>query len=362
MWWPDGGRASAFAAALRAAVRAQDFGATADAMRGGAPVDAHPSVDLAVVRFAPGAAPRWANVLFSREHPQGHVATFAERAGHAVGSVANVRFVADLQGPDRRSIAWLSGADWSTLPWRDLHGGFDAAAPRFVAPYPASLLKLMVAVGVALGVDAGRSAWPDALVPMIVDSDNDATDACVALLHRIDFVDALNRTLAAFDLRTLQLNRTTPAGGWRNGDGAGVGAIHMTAWDTVRLLWLLDAAAPPPPWLAPATPPLLSAASRAHLRALLERQRHDHVLSSGSLRGLPGHVAGLPDAPTFAHKTGSTENYASDAGIVRDGRTHYLVAVLTNLGSRYATAPPPAVTTWRLPALGAAVHALMNHG
>lgn len=343
------------AQALLAAVRAQDFGATPDALRGGAPVAAFPSLDLAVARFSPGAAPAWANVLFSREHAQGHVAAFHG----AAGAVANVRFVADVQDDQRVSAAWQPGADWSVLPWRDLHAGFDAAAPRFVTPYPASLLKLMVAVGVALGVDGGSCAWHDALDPMITLSDNDATNDCVALLHRIGGVAALNQRLAAFDLRTLQLNRTTPAGGWRNGDGAGVGAIHMTAWDTVRLLWLLDRDAPPPPWLRAGSAPLLSAPARDHLRGVLERQRLDHVLSSGSLRALPGYVPGLPDAPSFAHKTGSTENYASDAGIVKLGRCHYLVALLTNLGSRYAP-HAEAVTTWRVPALGATIHTLME--
>ena len=192
---------------------------------------------------------------------------------------------------------------------------------------------------------------------MITVSDNDATDACVALLHRTQVVDTLNRRLADLGLTTLQLHGTTPGGGWRNGDGAGVGQIHMTAWDTVRLLWLLDADAPPPPWLPPGTM-LLQPATRDHLRGVLARQQLDHILSSGSLRDVPGWVAGLPDAPVFAHKTGNTDNYASDGGIVRRGDTHYIVALLSSLGKRYAPHERCA-TTWRLPALGAAVHRLL---
>lgn len=92
---------------------------------------------------------------------------------------------------------------------------------------------------------------------------------------------------------------------------------------------------------------------------MLRRQQLDHVLSSGSLRDVPGWVPGLPDAPVFAHKTGNTQNYAADAGIVDSGRVHYLVAVLTNLGTRYAPHERCA-TTWRLPTLGAAVHRLME--
>jgi beta-lactamase class A len=93
------------------------------------------------------------------------------------------------------------------------------------------------------------------------------------------------------------------------------------------------------------------------LRAVLARQRLDEILSSGALRGLPGWVPGWPDAPRFAHKTGTTDNYASDAGIVApdpEGRGHCIVAVLTTLGRRFA-AHERAATTWRLPALGAAV-------
>ena len=92
---------------------------------------------------------------------------------------------------------------------------------------------------------------------------------------------------------------------------------------------------------------------------MLARQQLDEILSSGSHRGQPGWVAGLPDAPTFAHKTGSTDNYAADAGIVRSAGCHYIVALLSNLGQRYAPHESCA-TTWRLPALGAAVHQLME--
>ena len=342
---------SGLAQSLLQAVQAQDFGHTADAWRGGEPVDAFPSIDLAVVAFAPARPPRWANVLFSREYPQGVVAEI----GADAGAIGNVRFDADQRDDQLASVAWLPDADWSRLAWVPLHG---SGAHRFVAPYPASLLKLMIAVGVGMAVDAQRTPWPDALEAMIVRSDNDATDACVALLHRCGMVAALNQRFAQLGLHTLQLNGTRPDGGWRNADGAGVGQIHMTAWDTVRLLWLLDAQAPHAPWLPPGSV-LLQSATRDHLRAVLSRQQHDEILSSGALRGVPGWVAGLPDAPQFAHKHGATDNYASDAGIVRSARCHYLVAVLTNLGRRYAE-HERCTTTWRLPALGASLHRLME--
>ena len=39
-------------------------------------------------------------------------------------------------------------------------------------------------------------------------------------------------------------------GGWLNRDGAGVGHLQMTAWDTVRLLWLMLLAVPVSAFLA----------------------------------------------------------------------------------------------------------------
>ena len=342
---------------LRKAVLAQRFETTHDTLTG-APVEAFPSLDLALVVFAPGSsqngpAPRWGNVLFSRERPQGHVARIAPDAG----AVDDVLFLRDERDAAGTSWLWQPGARWAGHLFTPLAG---RGPKRFVAPYPASLLKLMVAVGVGLAVDAGRARWSAevlaALEAMITVSSNEATDELVALLHRADGIGPLHAAFARFGLATLRLEGTTPAGGWRNGDGSGVGMIHMTAWDTVRLLWLLDAEAPPPPW-ARAQAPLLQPATRERLRAVLERQQLSEILSSGKLRALPGWVEGIPARARFAHKTGTTENYASDAGIVRDGPVHYLVAVLTNLGSRYAP-HVDAATTWKLPALGAAVHRL----
>jgi len=352
------------ATALLAAVRAQGFGQTPDNWNRRAAVRHFPSIDLAVAAFKPGEATRWANVLFSREHPQGLAASIAQDAS----ALRQVRFDKDQTDARKDSVVWATRTQWSQLSWRSLHSQHDAGAVRFVAPYPASLLKLMVAVGVGLAVDGGLCAWPDALDPMITVSDNDATDTCVALLHRVGLLRAstapgfnghqpLNAHFAAHGLPTLQVNDTTARGGWRNGDGSGVGHIHMTAWDSMRLLWLLDAAAPPAPWLTTAQrqAPLLKPATRDRLREVLSRQQLDEILSSGSLRRLPGWVSGGPDAPAFAHKTGTTDNYAADAGIVSTPQAHYIVAVLTSLGQRYAPCGDCA-TTWRMPALGRAVY------
>jgi len=346
---------------LRRAVLAQDFGATPDPLAGGRALRHFPSIDLAVACFPAGGAPVFANVLFSRQHPQGLVAGLAAGAG----AVQGIRFLADQQDGQGRSIAWLPESDWSRLDWLPLQGG---GGPAVVAPYPASLLKLMVLVGLAWLIDQGRSRWDaplafdgrsravrDWALDMTAISCNTATSALVAHLHAIgairrdadgEFHNELHLLFhQRLGLPTLRLANTRPDGGWGNAAGAGVGQLQMTAWDTVRLLWWLDPAAPAAPWL-PAHAPRLSAESRGQVLRALEAQ---------TLRVLmPESLA----APTlhFAHKTGTTENYASDAGIVRGiapRRRHYLVAMLSNLGSRYGALEA------RLPALGAAIDAAL---
>jgi hypothetical protein len=387
------------AEALRQAVLAQGFEHTADGLRGGAPIEAFPSLDLAVAAFPQGGGrPFWANVLFSREHPQGLVAEIDPEAG----AVRNIAYLADQRDDAGNSIAWLPGADWSALDWQPLAG---CGPHRFVAPYPASLLKLMVLVGLARAIDAGQAAWTqpesfagrrrslaDWAFDMTAISCNESTSALVALLHRLGLLgpqrNALEQLFAELGLATLRFEGSKPDGGWGNAAGAGVGRIQMTAWDSLRLLWLLDPAAPPAPWLPAETPSLLSPLSRSWVLHALEQQALHEILSSGLLAGLDGWVPGLParlpgrwlrpdgsaragerefpgdlreatrsGALRFAHKTGTTENYAADAGIVRGcgtARRHYLIALTSNLGRRYAP-DPRAATTWRLPALGRAV-------
>jgi hypothetical protein len=292
------------------------------------------------------------------------------------------------------------------MTWQPLYGKGPLS---FVQPYPASLLKVMVLVGVARLVDAGRYDWPqpwaydgvsktiDAWADsMIVASNNDATSALVALLHAGGLIvrdgatehNQLHRLFAAWGLPTLRLADTRPDGGWRSADGAGVGHIHMTAWDTVRLLWLLLEEGAQAPWLGVDAAPLLSAASRQRCWRYLSEQGLHEVLSTTALAGAAGWRAGIParlperfigadgsvlvediDFPAdvraanaaatvhFAHKTGNTDNYTSDAGLVqslRPGGRRYLIAMLSNLGRRYR-ACEYSVTDYRVAALGAAI-------
>ncbi len=375
--------------------------ASADQNRGGAPIAHFPSIDLAVIAFAADGKATAANVLFSRDYPDGIQARFDARHG----AVNNIQYLADQTDKDTNSIAWAPHSDWKQMQWKVLAG----QGMRVVAPYPASLVKLMVLVGVARAIDAGAADWVDIWpfdgqrLPLVewadamtVVSSNEATTALVAFLHHVGMIvrtnereqrNDLNDLFASHGLHSLRLTNTKPDGGWRNGAGAGVGQLQMTAWDAARLLWLLDADAPPAPWLAAGTKPLLSAASSKRVRTILEEQGWHTILSSTLLAGLPGWQAGIPatlhprwikadgsalvdgsrfppdiwadTGVRFAHKTGSTENYLSDAGIVRGPNRHYLIAMLSNLGTRFA-AGPSCTTTWRVPALGAAIDALLS--
>jgi hypothetical protein len=397
---------TSLAAALLDAVRQANFDQLPDTLLGGQPGRHFPSLDVAVVAFPHDGEPVWANVLFSREHPQGVVADIGARAG----PVGNIRYLADMLDAQGNSVAWQPASDWRRMPWRTLWGDGPVSV---VAPYPGSLIKLMVAVGVARLVDAGQFSWdqpwtyanetrtPAAWTEsMLVASNNDATSAMVALLHAGGLLPSapgecnrMHELFAQFGLPTLRLANTRPDGGWRNADGAGVGQLQMTAWDSARLLWLLLDGYPKAPWLPDNHARLLSDPSRQRLWQWLDDQGLHCVLSSTNAAGVPGWQAGIPASLPqrwigpdgavrvddyqfppdvrganaaaslrFAHKTGNTDNYASNAGLVTNpaprGR-RYLIALLSNVGKRYA--PHPACATdWRVPRLGAAIDAWLE--
>lgn len=352
--------------ALLAAVRARPWHEARDRRRGGLPFTHPPSLDLAVAVLPPRGPPAWANVLFSPEHPEGLVAQIDARGG----AVANIAFLADPVDAQGTSIAWQPGSDWQRLAFRPLHG---EGPLRFVAPYPASLIKLMVVVGVASLVASGSTSWherwthagetrrvADWCEPMITVSSNEATTALVALLHErglirreaeVETRNGLQALFARQGLPTLRLANTRADGGWFNSSGAGVGQLQMTAWDTVRLLWRLQDA--PAPWLPDGAAALLPGACRAQLMAWLAAQQLNQVLSTGSLQALPGWVSGIQGR--FSHKTGTTETYASDAGRVElPGGGCFLIALLSTLGT--CSAPhPDAACDWNVPQLGAAI-------
>jgi hypothetical protein len=243
----------------------------------------------------------------------------------------------------------------------------------------------------------------DWMEPMITVSDNHATQALLKMFHERNEFEPLNREFRELNLGTLQINATSPA----DGRGWKTDRINLTAFDIARLFWIIDGG-PGEYWLGAdgklVTAKLLSDSSRAFLKKLLWDQAFNDALTSANFPGAPNVRAGIPSRVaerwinptnghvvigsadygvdvreenknaevTFAHKTGCTFNYGSDAGIVASlpGKLfrHYVVAFIANLGNRYAdevfaarTNFPafdkvgPIVYTQRIPALGSAI-------
>ena len=386
-----------------------------------------PNVDVAVIQLdAKGRVVGCANVLLSRDYPDGVIVPVTMNAGAAavrflrwdIDRWNGGKFVADSNAP-------VSLKGWANNPpltgEDDIVPGRADAKYQFMAPYPASLFKLLVAFQVMRMVDAGmvsldspyaytlpdkpEEARPlrDWLDPMITVSDNHATRALLQMLHKHGHMDVLNREFRELGLGTLQVNGTRPEDGY----GWQVGGIHMTAFDTARLLLLVEG----PDgdlWQRPdgtaVTANYLSLRSRAYLKRLLLDQGLNEALSTANLVGVPNVRPGIPSRiaerwinptngmvnvhginygvdvrsanaraeVTFAHKTGLTYNYASDAGIVRSlpGQPfrRYIIAFFGNVGYRYTdevfagrTRGPyaddvsPISYTQRVPALGRAI-------
>jgi hypothetical protein len=291
------------------------------------------------------------------------------------------------------------------------------------------VFKLLIAVKILELVDRGVLGIADRVVlgrrtrttrewmaDMITVSDDESTRALVKKLHDAGEEDGTNALFAALGLSSLQIHDTSPETGrnWQPG------RIHMSAWDTARLLWLLDPDAPSPAWKTPAggpvNPGFLGPESRRLLLELLGDQAFHDALSTTALCRMPRTRKGIPalmperwidrdgrpvvaigrgvadrlvvdaGAPsdaqgadvrecnaraevTFAHKTGLTENFGSDAGIVRGipgrARRHYIVSFFSNLGYRYTDADKASEAdpcrdlgicyTQRIAALGAAI-------
>ena len=363
-----------------------------------APRIAHPpNVDMAVIELGRhGRARAAANVLLSRDYPNGLRVPIDPQLGTTA-----VRFRRwDIDRWDGGTFAG-DGTQTSVKGWKDdpaltaaddIVDGRERAPYELMSPYPASLFKLMIAfhtlrlvdrgaldldadytynpVGGCAGAAAATKSNRRWLKAMITASDNRAACALVKQLHRLDEVEGMNEELHGLGLGTLQFNGSSPKTGgvWQPGQ------IHMTALDTARLLWLIEGA-PGVLWRAPdgrrVTARVLSRRSRRLLKRLLVQQGFNDQLSTSNWCGRDYPAAGIPQRVakrwidphdgtvsvadkhygrdvrpcnataevTFAHKTGFTYNYASDAGIVRSlpgkPRRRYIIAFLSNLGQRY---------------------------
>jgi hypothetical protein len=321
---------------------------------------------------ADGRAIEAANVQLAPEVPMGRIVPLdADRAARGVRfrrwDLAR-REAGDAAAPFTDQDDVLSGQD-----------GDD-----FLAPYPASVFKLLVAFHVARRVASGDltldepvPAGPDPaaewrplsewLELMITRSDNPATRAILRHLHARGEVDRMNAELADLGLGTLRVEGTRPDDGSRWLPGQ----VNVTAMDAARLLWLV-AGGPGVLWRTPAGRPvtraaLPEAARTLLLRLLADQSKHD-VLSSGSVCGArpDGIPALVPDRfldatgeetageasfghdvrpcqaaaeVRFLHKTGLTWNYAADAGIVESlpgaRFRRYVVVLLASAGIRY---------------------------
>jgi hypothetical protein len=370
-----------------------------------------PNVDVAVIQLDKnGRAVGAANVILSRDYPDG-VSQFIDR-DYATRYVRWRKW--DIDRWNGGTFSNDTGEQLTLKGWTDnppftkaddIISGREAAPYQFMLPYPASLFKILVAFRVMRLVDMGKLSldqnytysvsgetrllrdWMD---PMITYSDNESTRALLKLLHDLNQVTVMNNAFRDLGLGTLQINGTDPTtgGNWQPGQ------IHLTAMDTARLLWLIDGADSDRRVLwtrpngQPVTPALLSPTSRAYLKGLLANQGFNEVLSTSNFCGAPNTLPGIPSLVptrwidptdgtvtvdgipygqdvqpcnataevTFAHKTGLTFNYGSDAGIVQalpgKGDRRYIIAFIANLGYRY-TDPVFASRTTTFPCFDA---------
>jgi len=386
-----------------------------------------PNVDIAVIELdSHGRMVDRADVILSRDYPAGLVVPL-----DANGGATAVRFRRwDIERWDGGTFSDSNGKQLSVKGWTDnppltdaddIVAGRQSAPIQFMLPYPASLFKLMVAYRVMRLVDMGVVTldtlytyspdkndkkkdetrlvrdWMD---PMITYSDNNSARAMVKMLWDLNQIDAMHAEFAALGLPTLQLNGTNPDSGgfWLPG------LIHMSASDTVRLLWIIQGGQGTL-WRRPdgsaVTSAELSNSSRAYLEGLLAQQGFNEALTTSNFCGAVNTRPGIPSLVpsrwinpsdgtvtvggvfygadvrpcnaaaevSFAHKTGLTFNYGSDAGIVESlpGKPlrRYIVAFFSNLGYRYTdsvfasrTSLPcndpvgPICYTQRIPALG----------
>ena len=314
-----------------------------------------PNVDVAIIELdGNGRAIATANVLLSRDYPDGVVAP-VDRAGgpagsHGVSAVRWRRWDIDRYNGgtfDQTYGTQLTQKGWTDNPplssADDIVSGRESAPLQFMAPYPASLFKLVVAYRIMRLVDAGTLSlkqrytyYPtsapvagtaakgreemsdrpphgraartsprpspqdsetrsikDWMEPMITVSDNWSTRALLKLLHDRNDLPAMHAELRSLGLGTLQVNGTFP---W-NGRNWQPGEIHMTSMDTARLLWLIEGGSGTlwtRPDGSPVTASLLSAGSRAYLKSLLDDQGFHEVLSTSNFCGAPNTRPGIP--------------------------------------------------------------------
>ncbi|HEY4440948.1 MAG TPA: serine hydrolase, partial [Candidatus Elarobacter sp.] len=199
--------------------------------------------------------------------------------------------------------------------------------------YPASLIKLPLAVAVARAVEDGRLRWDspvtvdarngtlnDAPSPMLAGYRTDVAELVTFMLQRSDNVatnqlyDVLGRERATADVHALGFEQTffrrkLSGADPLIDDPEATGRNSHPAAECAALLAALDAGRLP---------------QSQRLREILAVSWWDVKLSGG-----------LEPGDVFAHKTGDTDSVSHDAGILRlAGGARWAIAVYTELPSR----------------------------
>ncbi len=358
------------------------------------PISFTPNIDLAVFRLGKeGQLLETANVILSPEFPEGRVV----RPG-------GINWKPDINFISWDKNRWI-GSFLTENPLEQGHkppvnfypprfqeevlAGAEGNRDFFLSPYPASNFKLLVAFYIMRLIDQGEMDLEDFyfyrppggipegrklrdwLFAMVAFSDNSSTKALFQNLGTLNRLDELTGEFQKLGLNSLILRGIDPETGyhWRPGN------FNMTAFDTARLLWLIEGG-PGELWEGAGGKPIHSrelSSSRAFLKSLLADQALHEALSTGSLGDLPGVEQGIPARVpekwidplagkiglpevglffetdvrprnaraevTFAHKTGLTYNFASDAGIVKSlpgyPFRYYIISFFSTLGYRF---------------------------
>jgi hypothetical protein len=316
------------------------------------PAEFLPNVDTAVIELGgSGQVVGVANVLYDRDSPQGYEVAIDPTTMSTTG----------VEFSRWRQERWDDAAAWAAGPAAgDVTVPVASPAKRYMAAYPASVLKVMVAHSIYHLIDDGQLALdtsvtyhedttkkakdpgrtcaygPSQLAPnphpqadgatdtvaswldqMITVSDNFAT--CV-LLQAINDKGALaqaNQHFQDLGLTSLRMQPAFPV----VGNGWSSGTMSMGALDTAKLM-LLAAGAPGTLWLdpngQPVTAGVLTATSRAHYQALLAEQSFNEVLNPVNLCGSPDAAPGIPSTVPqrwVDPATGNVVTYDGDLAI-----------------------------------------------